>query len=117
MSPPSKGAAKATSGSLPTLHCRDCPMWYGAENEGWGPCSIKNRRGDTRYLTYGGHECDEGYVPPPSVAPILERAAEFSGSRSTSIASAVGYSSTSKAAQGTRPATPGSKSSGIGTLP
>lgn len=72
----------------PTLHCRDCPMWYGAEDDGWGPCSIKHRRGDVRYLTYGGHLCDEGYVPPARLAP--GNAARLSGSRSTSSASAVG---------------------------
>ena len=84
------------------LHCRDCPMWYGAEDGGWGPCSIKNRRGDDRYLTWGGHDCDEGYVPP---TPSRTRAAALSGSRSTSRASAVGYSSTSNAGQGRRSAT------------
>ena len=47
------------------LQCRDCPMWYGAEDNGWGPCSIKHQRADRRFLTHGSHECDEGYVPPP----------------------------------------------------
>lgn len=88
-----------------TLHCQDCPMWYGAENEGWGPCSIKNRRGDTRYLTYGGHLCDEGYVPPPNAMIALDRAAELSGSRSTSKASEVGYTSISNAGAESRAAT------------
>ena len=72
-------------GRRPTLHCRDCPMWYGAEDDGWGPCSIKHRRGDRRYLTWGGHACDEGYVPP-TAAPVLTRADELSGLRSTSKA-------------------------------
>jgi hypothetical protein len=85
----------------PTLHCKDCPMWYGAEDDGWGPCSIKNRRGDTRYLTWGGHRCDEGYVVP-SARDDLDRAGPLRGSRSTSRASAVGYSSTAKAGQGRR---------------
>ncbi len=71
------------------LRCLRCPMWYGAEDEGWGPCSIKNRRGDQRYLTYGGHACDEGYVPPPTT-PKRARAGGLRGSRSTSSASAVG---------------------------
>ena len=84
------------------LHCRDCPMWYGAEDGGWGPCSIKNRRGEDRYLTWGGHACDEGYEPP---AASRLRAAPLSGSRSTSRASAVGYSSTSNAGHGRRSAT------------
>ncbi len=51
------------------LHCRDCPMWYGGEDDGWGPCSIKHRRGDDRYLTWGGHRCDEGYTPPGAPHP------------------------------------------------
>ena len=89
------------SGRGGSLHCRDCPLWYGAENDGWGSCSIKNRRGDQRILTYGGHACDEGYVPPAPDA-YRERAARFSGARSTSSASAVGYSSISNAGQGRR---------------
>lgn len=79
------------------LHCLDCPMWYGAEDDGWGPCSIKHQRGDVRFLTFGGHACDEGYVPPPRSYP--GNAAVLSGSRSTSSASAVGYSSISKAGE------------------
>src|SRR5208282_5424965 len=86
------------------LHCRDCPMWYGAEDDGWGPCSIKNRRGDERYLTWGGHACDEDYSPPRA-KPAFVRATALRGARSTSRASAVGYTSTSKAAQGSRRAT------------
>lgn len=97
MSPPSRPARAAV-----TLHCQDCPMWYGAENGGWGPCTIKNRRGDRRYLTWGGHACDEGYVVPDEE---LDRAASLSGALSTSSASAVGYTSTSKAGQGNRRAT------------
>jgi len=60
-----RGRAAARS----PLHCRDCPMWYGGEDEGWGPCSIKHRRGDDRYLTWGGHLCDEGYSPPAVPRP------------------------------------------------
>ena len=41
------------------LHCKDCPRWYGAEDEELGPCSIKHARGDKKYLTQGYHECDE----------------------------------------------------------
>jgi hypothetical protein len=41
------------------LHCKDCPRWYGAEDEELGPCSIKHVRGDKKYLTHGTHECDE----------------------------------------------------------
>ncbi len=85
------------------LRCRDCPMWYGAEDDGWGPCSIKNRRGDERYLTWGGHACDEGYVPPDP-SPSVDLAAALRGARSTSRASAVGYRSTSNAGKRRRPA-------------
>jgi hypothetical protein len=53
----------------PPLHCRDCPMWYGEENKGWGPCSIKHQRGDVRFITFGGHLCDEGYSPPMRIYP------------------------------------------------
>jgi hypothetical protein len=90
-------------GSTYLLRCRDCPMWYGAEDEGWGPCQLKQQRADQRYLTYGGHECDEGYVPPEDVIP--GNASRFNGSRSTSSASAVGYSSTTKAGARSRAAT------------
>jgi hypothetical protein len=34
--------------------------WYGAEDDEVGPCSIKNMRGDKRYMTIGLHDCDEG---------------------------------------------------------
>lgn len=47
----------------PPLHCRDCPMWYGEENKGWGPCSLKHQRGAVQFITFGGHVCDEGYFP------------------------------------------------------
>jgi hypothetical protein len=43
------------------LHCRDCDKWYGSEDDGYGPCTIKSQRGDKKPLTYGGHECDEGF--------------------------------------------------------
>lgn len=43
------------------LHCRDCPKWYGAEDDEFGPCMIKNMRGDRKHVTHGSHECDEGY--------------------------------------------------------
>lgn len=56
---------RSPGGTPVTLHCLDCPMWYGAEDDGWGPCSIKHQRGDVRFLTFGAHLCDEGYVPPP----------------------------------------------------
>jgi hypothetical protein len=84
-----------TSPSGAVLHCRDCPMWYGGEDDGWGPCSLKHQRGDVRYLTHGSHVCDENYTPPP--ARNEGNAAELSGVRSTSSASSVGYTSTAYA--------------------
>ncbi|HVL88108.1 MAG TPA: high-potential iron-sulfur protein [Candidatus Thermoplasmatota archaeon] len=42
------------------LHCRDCRLWYGAENDEYGPCQIKQSRGDARFVTFGNHRCDEG---------------------------------------------------------
>ncbi len=113
-SPVVPSSAPEPSGSeLPPLFCRDCPLWYGEEDRGWGPCSIKHQRGDIRYITFGGHSCDEGYRPP---VPIPSgKAARFKGVLSTSSASAVGYSSTMKAGKGTRRAArrrrPGASSS------
>ena len=43
------------------LHCRDCDKWYGSEDDGYGPCTIKSQRGEKKPLTYGGHPCDEGF--------------------------------------------------------
>ncbi|MGQ0536125.1 MAG: high-potential iron-sulfur protein [Methanobacteriota archaeon] len=43
----------------PGLHCKDCVFWYGAEDDEYGPCSIKHQRGDARFVTYGSHGCDE----------------------------------------------------------
>ncbi len=90
---PQEGAREEHEPSRPkvTLRCRDCPLWYGEEDRGWGPCTIKHQRGDQHYLTFGGHLCDEGYDP------AVGKAARFKGVRSTSRASAVGYSSTTKA--------------------
>jgi hypothetical protein len=39
--------------------CRDCECWYGNEDEEYGPCTVKHRRGDRRYVTHGSHKCDE----------------------------------------------------------
>ncbi|MGB9622848.1 MAG: hypothetical protein ACPL07_03280 [Candidatus Bathyarchaeia archaeon] len=41
------------------MKCKDCEKWYGAEDDDYGPCSIKHARGDKKFLTFGGHECDE----------------------------------------------------------
>jgi len=52
-------------GSMPKgtpLNCKDCQYWYGAEDDEVGPCSIKNMRGDKRYMTIGRHDCDEGFL-------------------------------------------------------
>ena len=39
--------------------CKDCECWYGNEDEEYGPCTVKHRRGDKRYVTHGSHKCDE----------------------------------------------------------
>jgi hypothetical protein len=44
-----------------TLLCRDCDKWYGSEDDGYGPCTVKSQRGEKKPLTYGGHPCDEGF--------------------------------------------------------
>jgi len=41
--------------------CLECPFWYGAEDDEYGPCSIKTARGETRTLTFGSWACDEGF--------------------------------------------------------
>lgn len=40
-------------------HCKDCRYWYGAEDDEYGPCQLKQARGDRRFVTFGGHPCDE----------------------------------------------------------
>jgi len=49
------------SGDVP-LKCKDCTYWYGAEDDEVGPCSIKNMRGEKKYMTFGLHDCDEGLI-------------------------------------------------------
>ena len=44
------------------LRCKDCGRWYGGEDEGFGPCSVKRNRGDPKYITFGAHLCDEPSV-------------------------------------------------------
>lgn len=46
-------------GAQVKLLCKDCKYWYGAEDEGAGPCSLKHGRGDAKFLTWGNHACDE----------------------------------------------------------
>lgn len=99
-SPSTLSHSSSTETAETPLRCRDCPMWYGGEDDGWGPCSLKHQRGDVRYLTHGSHVCDENYRPPP--ARIEGNAAELRGVRSTSRASSVGYTSTSKAGKRSR---------------
>jgi hypothetical protein len=41
------------------MHCKDCARWYGAEDSGLGPCSVKHGRQERRYITHGFHVCDE----------------------------------------------------------
>lgn len=50
------------------LVCKDCRYWYGAEDEGFGPCSLKHMRGERKYLTRGLHECDEKAALQEAVA-------------------------------------------------
>lgn len=48
--------------------CKSCEKWYGAEDEDYGPCSIKNARGEQRYITHGRHKCDEIYREKPDLS-------------------------------------------------
>lgn len=41
------------------LQCKDCRYWYGAEDDEYGPCQLKHMRADAKFLTFGGHDCDE----------------------------------------------------------
>ena len=96
--PSPEGPPQPSDLPLLPLQCRDCPLWYGEEDRGWGPCSIKHQRGDMRFITFGAHACDEDYRPPVGVR--VGKATRLSGVRSTSKASAVGYSSTTKQGKG-----------------
>jgi len=46
--------------ALPPLQCKDCEHWYGAEDDEFGPCALKNMRGERRFITQGVFHCDEG---------------------------------------------------------
>jgi len=48
-----------------TMRCKNCEKWYGAEDDDYGPCSIKHARGDKKHITYGEHRCDEIYKDLP----------------------------------------------------
>ena len=52
-------APSPASPDRPTLYCRMCRFWYGAEDDEHGPCSLKHQRAEARYVTYGSHACDE----------------------------------------------------------
>ncbi|MEM4657559.1 MAG: hypothetical protein QXX77_03950 [Candidatus Methanosuratincola sp.] len=43
------------------MRCKSCEKWYGAEDDDYGPCSIKHARGDKKFITHGEHVCDEIY--------------------------------------------------------
>ncbi len=49
--------------------CLECAYWYGAEDDEYGPCSLKTARGEQRTLTFGTWECDEGLTEPAEEAP------------------------------------------------
>lgn len=44
--------------------CLECAYWYGAEDDEYGPCSLKTARNADRFLTFGTFECDEGFTEP-----------------------------------------------------
>ncbi len=54
-----RGIREAKRGVHPWHRCRDCGKWYGAEDDEYGPCLYKNARDDDRFVTHGGHYCDE----------------------------------------------------------
>lgn len=41
------------------LRCASCRYWYGAEDDEYGPCQLKHQRNESRFITFGGHVCDE----------------------------------------------------------
>lgn len=55
------------------IFCKNCEKWYGSDDDGFGPCSIKNGRGDKRFITFACHHCDEIYrdLPDTMVSPNL----------------------------------------------
>lgn len=42
--------------------CLECSYWYGAEDDEFGPCSLKHQRNTPKFLTFGTHDCDEGFT-------------------------------------------------------
>lgn len=50
---------QARRGLLDWHQCRNCDKWYGAEDDEYGPCLYKHAGGDERFVTHGGHLCDE----------------------------------------------------------
>ncbi len=66
-----RGVLPDTSPPAPPepLRCKDCENWYGAEDDEFGPCMLKNMRGDRRYITQGVFKCDEGRTVADREAP------------------------------------------------
>lgn len=50
---------EAAKGKREWHQCKDCDKWYGAEDDEYGPCLYKHARGDAKFVTLGGHLCDE----------------------------------------------------------
>ncbi len=55
----SRAIEVAMKGEREWLRCMDCDKWYGAEDDEYGPCLYKNSRKEERFVTHGGHYCDE----------------------------------------------------------
>lgn len=49
--------------------CLECGYWYGAEDDEYGPCSLKTARNADRFMTFGTFECDEGFTEPADTEP------------------------------------------------
>ncbi len=41
--------------------CKNCGTWYGADEDGFVPCSIKNEREDALFITFAFHRFYEIY--------------------------------------------------------
>ncbi|MDX1611161.1 MAG: hypothetical protein R3185_02245 [Candidatus Thermoplasmatota archaeon] len=51
--------------------CLECAYWYGAEDDEYGPCSLKTARDTGKFLTFGTFPCDEGFTEDEAV-PVGE---------------------------------------------
>ncbi len=77
--------ATSLQARLPRKHlCKDCDKWYGQEDDEYGPCMYKHHRKDTKYVTYGYHECDEVEELERRVKLWENRASEGSSSETSS---------------------------------